>query len=43
MELEIMFDGKNMSRVHNWDLVRAKMQERSDKNVFEALKLSRSL
>jgi hypothetical protein len=37
MRLEIEFEGKNGSRVHNWDPARAKMHERSGNNVFEAL------
>jgi hypothetical protein len=43
MRLEIGFEGKNGSRVHNWDSTSSKMQEESDKNVFEALQPSRSL
>jgi hypothetical protein len=43
MRLEIEFEGKNRSRVHNWDPVRSKMQEGSGKNVFDALEPSRSL
>jgi hypothetical protein len=43
MGLEIRFEGKNGSRVHNWNLTRAKMQEESDKNMFEALEPSKSL
>jgi hypothetical protein len=43
MRLEIRFEGKNRSRVHNWDPAKSKMQEVSDKNVFEALEPSRSL
>jgi hypothetical protein len=43
MRLEIEFEGKNGSQVHNWDPSRSKMQERSDKNVFEDLEPSRSL
>jgi hypothetical protein len=42
MGFEIGYEGKNRSRVHNWDLVRAKMQDESDKNAFEALEPSRS-
>jgi hypothetical protein len=42
MRLEIGFKGKNGSRVYNWDSARSKMQEGSDKNVFEALQPSRS-
>jgi hypothetical protein len=42
MWFEIGFEGKNGSRVHNWDPVRSNMQEGSDKNVFEALQPSRS-
>jgi hypothetical protein len=42
MRLEIRFEGKNGSQVHNWDPVRSKIQEGSDKNVFEALEPSRS-
>jgi hypothetical protein len=42
IKLEIGFEGKNMSQVHNWDPARSKMQEGSDKNVFEALEHSRS-
>jgi hypothetical protein len=42
MRLEIGFEGKNGSRVHNWDPVRTKMQKESDKKVFEALEPSRS-
>jgi hypothetical protein len=42
MRLEIGFDGKNGSRVHNWDPARSKIQEGSDKNVFESLQSSRS-
>jgi hypothetical protein len=42
MRLEIRFEGKNGSRVHNWDPGRSKMQEMSGKNVFEALEPSRS-
>jgi hypothetical protein len=42
MSLEIGFEGKNGSRVYNWDPVRSKMQEESDKNVFETLEPSRS-
>jgi hypothetical protein len=42
MRLEIGFEGKNGSRVHNWDPARFKMQEGSGKNVFEALEPSRS-
>jgi hypothetical protein len=42
MWLEIGFEGKNGSRVHNWDPVSSKMQEKSGKNVFEALQRSRS-
>jgi hypothetical protein len=37
MELKIEFEGKMGSLVHNWDPTRAKMQEGSDKNMFEAL------
>jgi hypothetical protein len=43
MRLEIEFEGKNGSRVHNWDPAKAKMLEESDKNMFEALEPSRSL
>jgi hypothetical protein len=42
MRLEIGFEGKNGSRVHNWDPTRAKMQKENDKNVFKVLELSRS-
>jgi hypothetical protein len=42
MRLEIGFVGKNGSWVHNWDPARSKMQEKSGKNVFEALEPSRS-
>ena len=42
MRLEIGFEGKNGSRVHNCDPARSKMQEGSDKNVFEPLQPSRS-
>jgi hypothetical protein len=42
MRLEIGFEGKNGSQVHNWDPVRSKMQEESGKNVFEPLEPSRS-
>jgi hypothetical protein len=42
MRLEIGFEGKNGSRVHNCDPTRFKMQEGSGKNVFEALEPSRS-
>jgi hypothetical protein len=42
MRLEIGFEGKNGSRVHNCDSARSKMQEGSDNNVFEALEPSRS-
>jgi hypothetical protein len=42
MGLDIGFEGKNGSQVHNWDPTRAKMQKRNDKNVFEALEPSRS-
>jgi hypothetical protein len=42
MRFEIGFEDKYMSRVHNWDLTKSKMQEGSDKNVFEALEPSRS-
>jgi hypothetical protein len=42
MRLEIGFEGKNGSRMHNWDLARSKMQEGSDKNVFESLEPSKS-
>jgi hypothetical protein len=42
MRLEIGFEGKNESWVHNWDPARSKMQEGSGKNVFEALQPSRS-
>jgi hypothetical protein len=42
MRLEIGFEGKNGSRVHNCDPARFKMQEGSGKNVFEALEPSRS-
>jgi hypothetical protein len=40
--LEIRFEGKNGSQVHNWDPTMSKMQKWSDKNVFEDLKLSKS-
>jgi hypothetical protein len=43
MRLEIEFESKNGSRVHNWDPARTKMQDVSDNNVFEALEPSRSL
>jgi hypothetical protein len=43
MRLEIGFEGKNGSRVYDCDPARSKMQEGSDKNVFEALEPSRSL
>jgi hypothetical protein len=43
MRFEIRFEGKNGSRVHNWDSARSKIQEESDKNVFEALQPFRSL
>jgi hypothetical protein len=36
MGLEIEFEGKNGTRVHNWDLT-------SGNNVFEALEPSKSL
>jgi hypothetical protein len=42
MKLEIEFERKNRSWVHNWDPTRSKMQEGSDKNVFESLEPSRS-
>jgi hypothetical protein len=42
MRLEIGFEGKNGSRVHNCDPARFKMHERSGKNVFEPLQPSRS-
>jgi hypothetical protein len=42
MWLEIGFEGKNGSRVHNYDPARSKMQEGSDKNMFEPLQPSRS-
>jgi hypothetical protein len=42
MRLEIGFEGKNGSWVLNWDPARSKMQEESDKNMFEALEPSRS-
>jgi hypothetical protein len=42
MRLEIKFEDKNGSRVHNWDPTRSKMQEESGKNVFEALETSKS-
>jgi hypothetical protein len=42
MRLEIRFEGKNGSRVYNWDPVRFKIQEGGGKNVFEALEPSRS-
>jgi hypothetical protein len=42
MRFEIGFEGKNGSRVHNWDPTRSKMQEVSGKNVFESLQHSRS-
>jgi hypothetical protein len=42
MRLDIGFEGKNGSRVHNWDSARSKMQEQSDKNVFEALQPSKN-
>jgi hypothetical protein len=42
MRLEIRFEGKNGSQVHNWDPSRAEMQEKSGKNVFEALEPSKS-
>jgi hypothetical protein len=42
MMLEIGFEGKNGSRLHNWDSTRAKMQEGSGNNVFEVLEPSRS-
>jgi hypothetical protein len=41
MRVEIEFEDKNGSRVHNWDPTRCKMQEGSGKNVFEALETSR--
>jgi hypothetical protein len=40
MRLKIGFEGKNRSRVYNWDPARSKMLEGSDKNVFEALQPS---
>jgi hypothetical protein len=43
MRLEIGFESKNGSRVHNWDPKRDKIQEERAKNVFEALELSRIL
>jgi hypothetical protein len=43
MRLEIEFEGKNGSRMHNWDPARSKMHEWSDKNVFKTLELFRSL
>jgi hypothetical protein len=43
MELKIGFEGKNGSRIHNWDSTRPKMQEESDKNMFEPLEPSKSL
>jgi hypothetical protein len=43
MRLEIGFEGKNGSQVHNCDPARSKMQEGSDKNVFEDLEPSISL
>jgi hypothetical protein len=42
MRLEIGFECKNVSPMHNWDPARSKIQEESDENVFEALQLSRS-
>jgi hypothetical protein len=42
MRLDIGSEGKNGSWVHNWDPTRSKIQEVSDKNVFEALQPSRS-
>jgi hypothetical protein len=39
MGLEIVFEGKIGFQVHNWDIARAKIQEGSDNNVFEALEL----
>jgi hypothetical protein len=42
MRLEIGFEGKNRSQLHNWDPTRSKMQEWSGKNVFEALQPSKS-
>jgi hypothetical protein len=42
MRIEIRFEGKNGSRVHNWDPARSKMQEGSGKNVFEALEPSKN-
>jgi hypothetical protein len=43
MRLEIGFEDKNRSQVHNWDQTRAKMQEESGKNMFQTLEPSRSL
>jgi hypothetical protein len=41
MMVEIEFEDKNGSQVHNWDPTRCKMQEENGKNVFEALETSR--
>jgi hypothetical protein len=35
MRFEIRFEGKNGSRVHNWDPARSNMHEGSDKNLLE--------
>jgi hypothetical protein len=41
MRIKIGFEGKNGSRVHNWDPARFKIQEGNGKNVFEPLQPSR--